>query len=146
MADNKETGQLLRMIAQRVPLTRAVVTGRDRISALSSFFRSLSGVTRHDGCQFTLGETLNVWRTAASGGDRDAQRRLDKVKAYGTLSKSPTSNPMVTILECSDGLVVVDGNHTAIAALTAGIDLRDDAVLTLPVYILTLPVSTKSIG
>ena len=134
---------------QGAVLTRDVVVGAERIGRLTSFFNSVDGVVsaEHTGrSRFTLDETLNLWQSSAGRGVHNASSRLHKVKSFQALFEGAASNPIVTIAEFTDGLVVIDGNHTAISALVCARNQQSDGAFTLPVYVLTVASSVAELG
>ncbi len=126
---------------------RDALVGAEHIGRLTSFFKSVGGVVSvgYAG-RFTLDETLNLWQASAERGGQNASSRLGKVKSFQALFESAASNPIVTIAEFIDGRVVVDGNHTAIAALLCARNQQGTDPFTLPVYILTIESSVAELG
>ena len=147
MRPNRETGGwLIDHYAQGCPLTRDVVVGLEELAGLNSFFKSIDGVVsarrtgRH---RFTIREALDLLQAPERQSDSDVSRRHGKIVAFQELLTGPSSNPIVTIVEFTDDLVVVDGNHTAMAALLYA---NKHVGFALPVYILTVPSSVIELG
>ena len=147
MRKNHETGGwLIDHYEQGCPLTRDVVVGPEELTGLNSFFRSIDGVVsaRRTGRQhFTIREALDLLEAPERQSDSDVSRRHGKIVAFQEILTGPASNPMVTIVEFADDLVVVDGNHTAMAALLYA---NNHVEFALPVYILAVPSSVSDLG
>lgn len=145
MLTNRATGEwLLLHYRQGAVLMRDLVEGAERIGQLTSFFKSVDSSISAEltgRIRFTLRETLNLWQASERRGDPDASRRLRKAQSFQVLFRSAASNPIVTIVQFTDGRVVVDGNHTAISALMCAADQQLDPTLTLAVYVLTISSS-----
>lgn len=147
MRPNHETGGwLIDHYELGCPLTRDVVVGLEELAGLNSFFKSIDGVVsarrtgRH---RVTIREALDLLQAPERQSDSDVSRRHGKILAFQELLTGPLSNPMVTIVEFTDDLVVVDGNHTAMAALLYA---NNHVEFALPVYILTVLSSVIDLG
>ena len=147
MRQNRETGAwLIDHCEQGCPLTRDEVVGLEEIAGLNSFFKSIDGVVsagRTGRRRFTIREALNLLQAPERQSDSDVSRRHRKILAFQKLLTGLTSNPMVTIVEFTDDLVVVDGNHTAMAALLYA---NNHVGFVLPVHILAVPLSVIHLG
>lgn len=77
-------------------------------------------------------------------GDPDGAERLRKVHKYVALTRQPGSAPVVTAAAFSDDLVVIDGNHSAMAAYPRAAENGPDR-FELPIFILKTDLSSAAL-
>jgi hypothetical protein len=131
-ASNPNTGEwLLTRYRERPLLGLATLTAASEIAALTSFFKKSPDPR---GSRFTIREAFEHFAGQAQAGDSDGLERIRKVRHYVALAGRPGSAPVVTLAAFVDGVVVVDGNHTAMAAYHRGIEGSN--AVALPVFIL----------
>ena len=141
MKRNTETGQwLLEKYNSGARLSRMEVAGAESIGELTSFFKTLGpwhSETLTGRPRFLIREALSLLQGPAGQADADLSKRLSKVVAYERFFHDSASDPMVTVVDFSDGSVVIDGNHTAMAAYLYTKD-HQSWTLRLPVFVLAV--------
>jgi hypothetical protein len=132
---NPNTGDWLLALYRSSPaLGRTEVIGAEPIAGLTSFFKRSDG---HAGAplRLTIREALELFKTQAQAADPDGAERYRKVGEYLGRTSEPGSAPVVTAVAFSDTIVLVDGNHPAMAAyLRAAASEPEHYVL--PVFVL----------
>lgn len=148
MFGNKDTGSLLLYwYREWRSLTKTFVVGAERIGDLTSFFKTVDGVNSLatiGRVRFPLREALRVLQEPERQ-QGDVARRHQKIKSYQSLLERPVSNPIVTIVEFRDDSVLVDGNHTAMAAYLHAV-VHPEPPYHLPVFVLEVPRSVEELG
>jgi hypothetical protein len=143
MLANRDTGELLlHWYRQWRTLTKSFLVGAERIGDLTSFFRTVDDVSSFVATgrvRFSLREALRILQEQHRQ-HGDVKRRHDKIRSYQALFESPTSNPIVTIVEFVDDSVLVDGNHSAMAAYLHAV-AHPEPPYCLPVFVLHVPRS-----
>lgn len=133
-ASNPETGEWLLVRYREQPLLGlATLTGAPEIAGMTSFFRRPhedSGAMK----RFTIREALKHFEDQAQAGNSDGLARLHKIRRFVGQAGQPGSAPIVTLVVFVDDAVVVDGNHTAMAAYLRA--LEGSLAAGLPVFVL----------
>lgn len=142
---NPNTGDwLIQLYAKSGYLELSAVTNARQIGRLTSFFRR-TGPAAEMPMRLTVCEALDVFTARAAAGDADAVSRCQRIRAYVARTKRPDSAPLVTAVSFLDGLVVVDGNHTAMAAYLRAAESRPEAY-ALPLSVLRTDQPSAILG
>lgn len=144
---NRETGPCLRQHYRIDRLWRGAAEGPEAIGALNSFFTTLDGTSsmaQSGRRRFSIREAWELLSAPARQHDQDVARRVAKVRAFERRLAEPGSSPAVTVVEFTDDAVVVDGNHTAMAAYVYS--AKRSTSEPLPLFVLVVPESVRVLG
>jgi hypothetical protein len=126
----------VQLLGQGWLLEKGLVKGLASIGQLVTVFRNLGNThckAVHDSEFFTVRQALEVFRNPGADKHPDIPQDFQKILRYKGQFAGPDSRPIVTIVEIPDGVLIADGDKTAIAgylyALEAGI-----GDFILPVY------------
>jgi hypothetical protein len=125
-------------------LERSEVVGVPAIGRLLTFFQNIGRArsTEVTGQRyFTVRAAAALQQDPVFAADPEVAALRDCVEKYVSLFDSPSSNPWVTVVACSDAEWLVDGNKTTIAAFRFA-QARVDSPFALPVYRLPFPDMT----
>lgn len=142
---NPNTGEwLLTRYEESPALGRLHVSGVESIADLTSFFKR-PGQSAGASPRLTIREALELFNAQAQAADPDGAKRYLKIRQYLGRASQPGSAPMVTAVAFSDTTILVDGNHTAMAAYLRAIASAREAYV-LPIFILTTDLPSGAIG
>ena len=148
LQSNPETWPWIRQRYGAARLWRDTADTREAIGALTSFFTTIDGTSsmlRSNRRRFSIGEAWQLLNEPGRQGDPDVKRRVDKVLKYETLYAALSSRPIITVAEFTDDAVVIDGNHTAMAAYLYSAK-HPSTPKPLPLFVLSVPESVKALG
>ena len=132
---NPNTGEWLLALYRASPaLGRTDLVGAEPIAALTSFFKRSDGRAGAPS-RLTIREALELFKAQAQAADPDGAERYRKIGEYLGRTSEPGSAPVVTAVAFSDTIVLVDGNHTAMAAYLRAA-ASEPAHYSLPIFVL----------
>jgi hypothetical protein len=135
---------LIELYRKSGSLELSAVTGATQIGRLTSFFKTTDPAAAVP-TRLTVCEALELFTARAAAGGPDAVSRCQKIRDYVGRTKRPDSVPLVTAVRFLDGLVLIDGNHTAMAAYLRAAESRRDAYV-LPLFVLRTDQSAAILG
>ena len=124
-----------------VPLLKARISGHNAIGELPTFFKNVGNavaVLRHGTSRFRVSQVVQLFDDPDLAADQGVADMRRTVHGYMELFVSPTSTPRVTLFECADVRLLLDGNKTALAAYLHS-QQPSRTSYSLPVYWLNAP-------
>ena len=120
MAGNSATGGwALEKLANGAALSVEVVAGIEAIAELTTFFKNIGAAissARTGDCRFRVRHAVGLLELPEYKKDRAVAEMRTKVLRYRRLFDGPGSSPVVTLVQFTDALIVLDRNHTIMAA------------------------------
>ena len=120
MAANSATGGwALGMLAAGGRIFIDCVAGSDAIGELTTFFKNIGvavSSARTGEARFRVRDAIELFELPEYKEDRAVAEMRTKALRYRRLFDGPGSRPVVTLVQFSDALIVLDGNHTTMAA------------------------------
>jgi hypothetical protein len=127
---------LNRIIESGASVEKATIESLQHIGSLQTIFECLGGIK----CQDQIGTkrflVSQVFDALQSPSCTD-KSMLDTILLYKQLKSQGCLEIKITIFECSEGVIVFDGNKRAVACLQQANEKNQETVL--PVYIVTQP-------
>ena len=141
-ADSSNTWQFVsRLLDGGVRLSKAAVAGHSAIGELETFFKNIGTVValqRYGTSRFRISQVVPLFDDPDLAADQDVAEMRTTVHRYTALFMAPMSSPLVTLFECADVKLLLDGNKTALAAYLHSYQ-PPYASYSLPVYWLHAP-------
>ena len=106
-----------------------------------TFFKNVGSavaVLRHGTSRFRVSQVVQLFDDPDLAADQGVADMRRTVHGYMELFMSPTSTPRVTLFECADVRLLLDGNKTALAAYLHS-QQPSRTSYSLPVYWLNAP-------
>jgi hypothetical protein len=122
-------------------LEKGKVKGPGNISQLQTCFTNLGNTYSqklHGTEFFSVAQALSVFRNPGEDKHPDIPQDFKKILRYRDKFARPDSSPMVTIVEIPVGVLLTDGDKTAIAGYLYAEEVGQ-ADFTLPVYYISPP-------
>jgi hypothetical protein len=131
----------VQMVEAGCPLEKGKVKGIAKIGQLQTCFTNLGNTysQKLHGTQFfCVAQALEVFRNPGEDKHPDIPADFKKILRYKDLFAGPNSCPRVTIVESPAGVLIADGDKTAIAALLYAQETGQSDFI-LPVYYIGAP-------
>jgi hypothetical protein len=128
------------------PLEKGRVKGIPKISRLQTCFANLGNTYSQElhGTEFfSVAQALAVFRNPGEDKHPDIPTDFKKILRYKDQFAGPNSCPIVTIVETQAGMLIADGDKTAIAALLYAQE-TDQSDFILPVYHVRAPKTNET--